>query len=1034
MKAKVGNRLLPAVVDEVAQSTPERIFGVIPSGSTAKDGFRNVTFRDLAEVVNAMAWWIEDNISRTPETVAYMGANDIRYYIFIIACAKTGHTPFLPSTRLSDEAYQHILDATNCSKMVFTDETRNRTMDIKALRPGTDFVEGPSLANLLARDVENYPFSKEYTNLEDDVAIIIHSSGTTGMPKPVPLTHGFIGVWDHNAHIFPEGRKSAFYNDMRPGDRVLSTTPNFHLMGLLAMFESILHGTPAVSVPDGPLSVQSLVETIQATRPTLSMLPPSIIEEISTSEAALEAVGIVRYVGIAGAPLSTETGEVVRKYTNIRAIIGSSEIGMVSSLAPESEDDWQYFEWNPAYGVEMRDVGDERYEAVIVRRKGATAKQLQGIFHTFPEMEEYHTKDLFVRHPTKAKLWAYSGRLDDIIVLSNGEKLNPVTLEKTVEGHPLVARAVLVGEKRFQTALLIEPKWSEEALNEEEYIDAVWPTIQRANETVPKYGRVMRSHVSLASRSKQFVLTPKGSTQRRAVNNDYAEEIDAIYHREAYSQVADLPSTMDLPNIMQWLQSKAARLLERPAIDVAQDFYAAGLDSLQTVNLAKSLSAALEAPITQQHIYANPTVSQLSSVLMNVLHKAEMATLSRTEVIAKLISRYTDDLPPETHPICPATRELTVILTGSTGSLGTYLLHALLNNPTISKVYCLNRSLDAKVKQEASLSEKGLETTLLCDRSKVEFLQASFGEGNFGLDIETYNTLLKSVTLVIHNAWTVNFNHPVGSFESPHIKGVRNFINFSLASRYRAHIAFVSSVSTICAWNPKTMGTTIPEEAMETPDVVLRQGYGESKHIGERICHEASRRSGVPTSILRVGQIAGPTTKEGLWNPNEWVPILLKTSKAMGAVPEDLGAYAVDWIPVDMLARITLDVLQARLDEIQSNRHSSSKTDAAFFHLTNPRRTTWATLLPSIQLSLGVTPIPLTSWVAKLEELQHPSAQDIQDRPALKLLPFFRGLACGESMAAEISVERATAASPSMQSLEAISGDLMENWIGQWGF
>lgn len=157
--------------------------------------------------------------------------------------------------------------------------------------------------------------------------------------------------------------------------------------------------------------------------------------------------------------------------------------------------------------------------------------------------------------------------------------------------------------------------------------------------------------------------------------------------------------------------------------------------------------------------------------------------------------------------------------------------------------------------------------------------------------------LLNSVDTIIHNAWKVDFNHSVDSFEETHIRGVRRFIDFSLSSRSNAHLHFISSISTIGAWTPE-MGGLIPEVPMEDIAVVLPQGYGESKHIAERICLEASQRSHVPTSVYRVGQIAGLTTARGQWNPQEWLPTIIATSKAMGKIPDRLGSTAVDWVPV----------------------------------------------------------------------------------------------------------------------------------------
>ena len=96
-----GQRLLTNVVDEVAQFNPEKKLGVIPNNLEVSQGFRDVSFADLAHAVNALSWWIEEQIGKAQnkETVAYMGRNDILYLIFILACNKTGYKVRLPKSR-----------------------------------------------------------------------------------------------------------------------------------------------------------------------------------------------------------------------------------------------------------------------------------------------------------------------------------------------------------------------------------------------------------------------------------------------------------------------------------------------------------------------------------------------------------------------------------------------------------------------------------------------------------------------------------------------------------------------------------------------------------------------------------------------------------------------------------------------------------------------------------------------------------------------------------------------------------------------
>ncbi|PLB54119.1 NRPS-like enzyme [Aspergillus steynii IBT 23096] len=1034
---QAGKRLFVNIVDELASSNPTQPLGIIPNGSDIKDGFRHLTAKELADAVNATAWWIEKEIGKGTgeETVAYMGNNDIRYLLFILACHKTSHKLLLPSTRLSNDAYEHILNVTGCKTFFFSTKFERRVSEIKELRPDTLYKEVPGVGDIVkAMGVQPHPFSKSFEEAEDQAALIIHSSGTTGMPKPIPLTHGYLATIDFNKHVADRaGRPSTTPNCFTSSQPILATTPAFHLMGLLPYMHAIYFQIPFVNLPDKPLSVELMIDAIRATRPAGALLPPSLLDDMSQSQEALECLGTLDSVYFAGAPLSRETGDKISKHTQLISVIGSTEMGLILSLVPEKQEDWDHFEWCPEYGVDMQHVGEGLYELVIPRRENS--RSIHGIFHTFPDKQEYRTNDLFVQHPSNPNLWKYHGRRDDVIVLSNGEKLNPVTLEMIVGSHPRIGRALLIGQSRFETSLIIEPKWEEEGqIDKKEFIDDVWPTVQQANETVPNYGRIAKNKIRLASRDKPFKVTPKGTTQRNAVNRDYKDEIEAIYTAAEAEGQEKLPESLDEGSMVSFVRHIVCSLLSREDIAPEDDLYGAGLDSLQTIQLAKILAKATSfqlpdadrQPITAQHIYAHSTVSQLAQFLRTVLRGDIVSVASRTERVNNMVAKYTRELPALAQENIDLPEKSTVILTGSTGSLGTYLLHSLLQDESVAKVYCFNRS-DAHSRQTKSFQEKGLPAARLHDISKVEFLTVAFGEPKFGLSSDKYQELLDTVDVIIHNAWKVNFNHPLESFENPHIKGLYEFVKFSIDSKYRAHVSFVSSVSTIGGWTEQ-MGPEVPELPIEDPAAALEQGYGESKHVSERICLEASRRSSVPTSIFRVGQIAGPTTKEGAWNVDEWVPTLVKTSKSLGKVPDSLGGYEVDWVPVDTLATIIVELLHTRRKQLVD-------TLTAFFNLVNPSKAPWASMIPAIQDKYPVEAVPMNQWIEELENIKSPSDDDVREKPALKLLDFYNGLAGGKEMlSAEISVSRTKEASKTMAALGPISRDEMMNWLNQWDF
>jgi len=86
----------------------------------------------------------------------------------------------LPSTRNSDDAFLFLLKATECSKFVYSAERKLKVLDIKKNRPELEILEIPSLAEMLESETGMYPYNKTFEEAEDEVSVIIHSSGTTG--------------------------------------------------------------------------------------------------------------------------------------------------------------------------------------------------------------------------------------------------------------------------------------------------------------------------------------------------------------------------------------------------------------------------------------------------------------------------------------------------------------------------------------------------------------------------------------------------------------------------------------------------------------------------------------------------------------------------------------------------------------------------------------------------------------------------------------------------------------------------------------
>ena len=89
-----GRRLIPVVIDQIAKSEPDATFVESPVSSTTYEaGYRPITFRQFANAINGAAWWLEKELGKGQkhETLAYIGPNDLRYIILVVAAVKTGY-------------------------------------------------------------------------------------------------------------------------------------------------------------------------------------------------------------------------------------------------------------------------------------------------------------------------------------------------------------------------------------------------------------------------------------------------------------------------------------------------------------------------------------------------------------------------------------------------------------------------------------------------------------------------------------------------------------------------------------------------------------------------------------------------------------------------------------------------------------------------------------------------------------------------------------------------------------------------------
>lgn len=160
---------------------------------------------------------------------------------------------------------------------------------------------------------------------------------------------------------------------------------------------------------------------------------------------------------------------------------------------------------------------------------------------------------------------------------------------------------------------------------------------------------------------------------------------------------------------------------------------------------------------------------------------------------------------------------------------------------------------------------------------------------------------------------------------------------------------------------------------------------------------------------------------------------IVASSKYLGAIPRDLkGQNLVSWIPVDLMSKICVDLVE--MDCVHDRPRETSWTK--YYHLTNPTDGNWASLVPVIQdyfKDRTLEPVEFSAWVDLLEESWNREVADAVMNPALKLLDFYLEMT-KFSGPTKLDATQAMTRSKSMQKLTAVNGEWMRLWLEQWDF
>jgi len=441
--------------------SPERT-AIIDTGQTPE---WRLTYRQMNERANRLADWLRATAGvGRGDRVAILARDGVEHLDSFFACGKLGAIHTALNRRLSPHELAGIVAQTTPRVLIFSDDVRPTVSALRDLLDGYPqpikyflHLNGEGVAGSVhfesaLQDASAAPVTTDELEAED-VAALIFTGGTTGLPKAAQVSHRMIAWNTLNTVI----------HDVTHDDVYLNVFPMFHTGGLFVYtLPQIIFGGTTILMPQ--FDPARVLELIERERVTIFGAVPTMYQMIAQAPNwAAADLSSLRFCTSGGAPLPVP---LVEQYTREKGIrfkqgFGMTEFGPgIFALAPEDAIRKAGSIGRPNFYVDARIVDDgnaflgpdEEGELVL---KGpsfcsgyfgdpqatAEAVDTRGYFHT-GDIARYDPEGYFYIVDRKKDMF-----------ISGGENVYPAEIERMLYQHPAVLMCAVIG--------LPDAKWGE---------------------------------------------------------------------------------------------------------------------------------------------------------------------------------------------------------------------------------------------------------------------------------------------------------------------------------------------------------------------------------------------------------------------------------------------------------------------------------------------------------------------------------------------------------------------------------------------
>jgi acyl-CoA synthetase (AMP-forming)/AMP-acid ligase II len=426
-------------IEANAARTPDAPFVLAPEPDSV------LTWQGLATSCDAFAAAMEAMGVKAGDVVAFMLPNGLSALTAFLGAMAGGYV-VAPFNLLAQDAQLDYVLGHSRPRVVFATADHVRHLQAACTRSGAAArivevgVDGLGLE--VARPRGRVAVSA------DQHAMLMYTSGTTGVPKGVLLTH---------ANMLYAGAMVAEHQQLGSADRVLSSLPLYHINGQCIAVTSTVVAGGSIVLPHR-FSTSQWWSLVERYRPTWLNLVPTIIAYLlngpDLTPGQRDAVAGVRYARSASAPLSPDQQRAFESRFGIPIIeaMGLTECASVAFCNPMDVSVRKIGSPGPPLGVAARVVSRDGRELAAgepgqIELKGPNV------------MREYFQAPELTAQTLSSNGWLATGDLGYCdadgfyfitgrtkeLIIKGGENIAPREIDEALLRHPAVLEAVAVG-------------------------------------------------------------------------------------------------------------------------------------------------------------------------------------------------------------------------------------------------------------------------------------------------------------------------------------------------------------------------------------------------------------------------------------------------------------------------------------------------------------------------------------------------------------------------------------------------------------